>query len=341
MIPAHRSGAASVAEKPSGSRNTPSARAVILSAYPPSRSRPVKVAFSQRFSRLERQKRHTPQVEAIQPTPTLSPTAIPSTPGPTSETRPAAWCPGIRGRRAATSPSRMCRSVRQTPHASMSIANSPAAGTGSGARAATSGISSAAATRSSVMALIAPILSPRGRGGRTYNRGGTRTDGHETSGCASGRLRFLPPHPGQPDLPRLRDHADRLRDRRDAPDRPSAGRHPPDTRGSGDRRGIPLLRDARSPARRRAARGARSPGPRRARDRELVRGSRRVRARLGFPGSRPRRLRKELPGVLEEPDAPDGRAVLPDERALPNPACDVWSKELVKGLPPLPAGEGW
>ena len=46
----------------------------------------MNVAFSQRFSRSERQKRQTPHVEAIQPTPTQSPALNCSTPEPAATT---------------------------------------------------------------------------------------------------------------------------------------------------------------------------------------------------------------------------------------------------------------
>ena len=50
ITPPHSSGAASTSLKESGIGNTKSARAVMVSAYPPSRSHPVNTASAQRFS---------------------------------------------------------------------------------------------------------------------------------------------------------------------------------------------------------------------------------------------------------------------------------------------------
>ena len=97
--------------------------------------RPVKRARAQRFSWPRRQYVHSPHVHPSQGTPTRSPPAGPATRGPTPTTIPTTWWPGTRGSfGSVSSPSTMCRSVRQSPHACTRRRTWPGPGAWSGWR---------------------------------------------------------------------------------------------------------------------------------------------------------------------------------------------------------------
>ena len=154
---ARRTGAA----RPGGRGSRPGAGS--RSARPPRPARrsrrrgrsPVKLAPSQRFSRPERQKRQTPSVQPSQGTPTRSPGWKRS---PPSTTRPTIWCPGTSGSLGrSSSPSTMCRSVRQTAQAATSRSTSPGPGSGSGRSASCSGDPAASRTIARTLPRLRPV----------------------------------------------------------------------------------------------------------------------------------------------------------------------------------------
>ena len=101
---------------------------------------PVKRALSHRFSRPLRQYRHVPQVEPSHGTPTLSPMANLEVFAPAATTVPTISCPMMTGSAGAgRSPSRICRSVRHTPHAATRSRTWPGPGRGTGISLLTSG----------------------------------------------------------------------------------------------------------------------------------------------------------------------------------------------------------
>ena len=131
MIPEHRRGAASSSGNTSGRRYPKASGATAYSANPPSASQPVNVASRHRFSRPNRHMRHRPHVPRSQATPTRSPTAKRSAPGPRSTTVPTTSCPGtVCGRRGTRSWSARWRSVRHTPQTTTRSRTSPAPGRG-------------------------------------------------------------------------------------------------------------------------------------------------------------------------------------------------------------------
>src|SRR5262245_11121370 len=119
--------------------------------------------------------------------PTRWPTLGDATPAPTASTMPTISCPGTTGRRMpGSSPSTMCRSVRQTPQASTLTRTSPGPGSGSGRSSSTRGRPREERTiarkarlrathRSANQTAIAPARGQRPRGRRKCR--GTRRSG--------------------------------------------------------------------------------------------------------------------------------------------------------------------
>src|SRR5271167_1676635 len=83
-----------------------------------------------------------PQVSCSQAIPTESPSLSLTTPGPTAATMPAPSCPGMNGGVGLTgqSPSAACRSVWQTPVATILTSTSPVPGLGIGVSSITKGL---------------------------------------------------------------------------------------------------------------------------------------------------------------------------------------------------------
>src|ERR1700722_1927949 len=95
--PAHSSGAAAIGSANAFIGIAKAASATTWLAKPPSRSYPVNVGASQRFSRFARQYSQCPQVLPNQGRPTRCPISQVPEPGPRASTIPTISCPGTLG----------------------------------------------------------------------------------------------------------------------------------------------------------------------------------------------------------------------------------------------------
>ena len=129
-------------QQPSGSQNAPcvglrsagSMKACFCgrttySAKPPSRWMPMALRLLQRLTRPAWQWGHRPQAMLGSPV-TRSPTAKPETAPPTASTMPENSCPSVTGGVQGNSPWNRCRSVPQTPQASIRTRSSSGPGAG-------------------------------------------------------------------------------------------------------------------------------------------------------------------------------------------------------------------